>query len=112
MSEARVRYGVCEHLEAEANRLIAESLAGVTSQAEKSDILTPWKEADRRRREVVPSNGMPDGQIRRGMYHRAPNTHKTYLNSRDGVAPALRMLEAADPNLEMDGGGQSVGGLY
>jgi hypothetical protein len=105
MSEARIRYGTFSPLEDEANRLIKESLEGVTSQSEKSDILTEWKEIDRRRREIVPWDGVPDAQIRRGMYHRAPNTAKPYLNSREGVAPAMRILEATDPRLEMDGYG-------
>lgn len=82
----QIRYGIHPFLEAEANALIFGSLKGVTSQAAKSDILTPWKEADRRAREVFSSTGTVDPQIRRGIYGRAANTRQSHLNSRDGVA--------------------------
>jgi hypothetical protein len=87
-----VRSGIHLPLETAANELIAASLKGVTSQQAKADILTPWKENDRRSREVLTASGSPDAQIRRGMYHRAANRTKPYLNSREGVAPALRLL--------------------
>jgi len=81
-----IRYGVHRPLEDEANRLIRESLVGVTSQAEKKDILTPWKEKDRREREVYTESGTPDAAARSGMYHRAWNPSMPHLNSRDGTA--------------------------
>jgi hypothetical protein len=81
-----VRYGVHPHLEAAANELIYESLRGVTSQAAKGDILTPWKEADRRSKEIMSSSGVVDPAIRRGIYGRAANTVQSHLNSREGVA--------------------------
>ncbi len=80
------RYGVHKPLEDEANRLIRESLVGVTSQAEKKDILTPWKEKDRRDREVYTASGTPDSATRSGMYHRSHNSSMPHLNSRDGTA--------------------------
>ncbi len=80
------RYGVHRPLEDEADRLIRESLIGVTSQAEKKDILTPWKEKDRRDREVYTESGVPDSSTRSGMYHRAWNSGMPHLNSRDGTA--------------------------
>lgn len=85
----RMRYGVHRPLEDIADQLIAESLRGVTSQAAKSDVLTPWKERDRRRREVFTGTGTPDPAIRHGMFHRAVNQSMPHLNSRDGVASAL-----------------------
>lgn len=85
MSEV-VRCGVHPHLEAAANELIFGSLRGVTSQSAKSDVLTPWKEQDRRSREVQSSTGSVDPALRRGMYHRAANTRQTHLNAREGVA--------------------------
>lgn len=85
-----IRYGVHAPLEAAANELIRQSLEGVTSMAAKSDILTPWKEQDRRRREVYTADGVPDESIRRGLYGRVANTRQTHLNSRDGIAQAYR----------------------
>lgn len=81
-----VRRGVHRPLEDEANRLIRESLKGVTKHSEKSDILTPWKEAERYRREVYVVAGTPDQSVRKGMFHRAVNAARPDLNSRDGVA--------------------------
>lgn len=84
------RYGIHAPLEAEANRLIKESMAGVTSQRAKSDILTPWKEKDRRDREVYTESGVPDAASRRGIYHRAYNSTAPHLNSRDGMTRGRR----------------------
>lgn len=81
-----IRRGVHLPLEEEANRLIRESLQGVTKHSAKSDILTPWKEADRHRREVYVASGTPDPAWRKGMFHRALNTGNPELNSRDGIA--------------------------
>ena len=86
-----VHHGIHPVLEAAANELIFGSLRGVTSQAAKSDILTPWKEHDRRAREVMSSSGTVDPQVRRGMYHRAANTAAPHLNSRDGHYRATRV---------------------
>jgi hypothetical protein len=84
----RMKYGVSAALEEEANRLIRNSLVGVTRHCEKSDILTPWKEAERYRREVYVASGSPDASVRKGMYHRVANTRNPGLNSRDGLAQA------------------------
>jgi hypothetical protein len=81
-----IRYGIHPLLEAEANELIFGSLKGVTSQSAKSDILTPWKEHDRRAREVLAFSGVVDPATRLGIYGRAANTVQTHLNSREGVA--------------------------
>jgi hypothetical protein len=83
-----MRYGVHRPLEDEANRLIRESLKGVTSHSAKSDILTPWKEQERQRREIKVASGSPDASTRKGMYHRVINRAKPELNSRDGIARA------------------------
>lgn len=83
-----IRRGVHLPLEEEANRLIRESLQGVTKHSAKSDILTPWKEADRHRREVYVASGTPEPAVRRGMFHRSLNTANPELNSRDGIARA------------------------
>jgi hypothetical protein len=91
-----VRSGVHPQLEAEADRLIRESLEGVTSQAAKSDILTPWKEQNRRSREVYPASGSPDSSIRQGMYHREINRTLPHLNSVDGVPGGGKRNTAVD----------------
>ena len=59
---ARMRYGVYHELEDQADELIRQSLVGVTKHSEKSDLLTPWKMADRHRREVMVSSGTCEGQ--------------------------------------------------
>lgn len=102
------RYGIHPLLEAEANRLIKESLAGVTSQSAKSDILTPWKEKDRRDREVYAESGAPDAAVRKGMYHRAYNPVSSHLNSRDGVVRGRRTFTALHTFVR-EQGGESLG---
>jgi len=86
----RMRYGVAKALEAEADAILAESIKGVKSHAAKSDILTPWKEQQRRRREVYVGTGVPDPSVRQGMYHRRSNTAHPHLNSRDGFVQSRR----------------------
>lgn len=81
-----VRRGVHAQLEAQADRLIRESLKDVTKHSEKADILTPWKEQDRRNREVYVESGTPDPSVRRGMFHRAYNPERLDLNSREGLS--------------------------
>ena len=80
----KVYTGVQADLEEIANRIIRESLVGVTKHSAKSDILTPWKESDRYRREVYVASGTPDAATRRGMFHRVANTANPELNSREG----------------------------
>jgi hypothetical protein len=88
---SRLRNGVHRTLEEEATRLITESLKGVTSHAEKRDVLTPWKEQDRRRRELpLSAVGAPDASMRRGMFHRTAST-APHLNSRDGIVDPQRI---------------------
>jgi hypothetical protein len=92
----RLRYGVHKELEAEADALLRQSLQGVTSHSAKSDILTPWKEVDRRRREVYVATGIPDPSVRQGMFNRSLNPTRPHLNSRDGGAiPANTQVLAA-----------------
>lgn len=106
--------GVHQQLEDAATELIRKSLEGVTSMSEKSDILTPWKETDRRRREVYTSGGIPDGAMRRGMYHRAWNSRHPHLNSVDGIAPAPAdpLAGAAAPHFHRDENELEVGEVY
>jgi hypothetical protein len=99
------RYGVHQVLEAEANRLIKESMAGVTSQSAKSDILTPWKEKDRKDREVYTESGVPDASVRKGMYHRAYNSTSKHLNSRDGVSQGSRTPSTLRTFVQVHGSG-------
>lgn len=98
------RSGIHLPLERVANEMLRQSLAGVTKHSEKSDILTPWKEVDRLRREIYSSDGMPDGAIRRGNFHRAYNPQKPELNSREGHAPARsRGMNALHEHILKDG---------
>jgi hypothetical protein len=94
----RVRYGVCESLESEADRLIAESLIGVTSREAKSDILTPWKLKHRKTHEILTRTGAPvDPAVRRGQFTRSYNPNQTWLNSYDGPTRPIRMDSQWDP---------------
>lgn len=85
---AAQRFGVHRLLEDEANRLIRESLKGVTKHSDKADILTPWKQQERLRREVYVKDGVPEAATRRGMFHRRLNPSRPELNSREGIARA------------------------
>ena len=87
---ARMRYGENPHLEAEANEILRQSMAGVTAHSAKKDILTPWKEKDRRRREVFTGSGVADANLRRGQFNRVANPSKPYLNSVEGHARPVR----------------------
>jgi hypothetical protein len=90
--EPRVKSGINELLEAEADALIFGSLKDVTSREAKSDILTPWKEKNRKSREILSRSGHPiDGSLRRGMFHRAYNPVQTHLNSYDGPTRPIKM---------------------
>jgi hypothetical protein len=80
-----MRFGTHPLLEAESNRIIRESLKGVTAFSAKKDILTPWKEGQAHRREVYSHTGVPDPSVRQGLYRREGNSARPDLNSRDGV---------------------------
>jgi hypothetical protein len=92
----RLRSGVCRPLEDYANELIRLSLAGVTSRSAKSDILTPWKEEDRARREILTSTGFADPAVRKGMFRKAWNPRHPHLNSREGFYPSRRVPDSPD----------------
>lgn len=110
----QLHYGLHAPLEDAATELIRKSLEGVTSMAEKSDILTPWKEMDRRRREVYTESGVPDGSVRRGMYNRAWNSQHPHLNSVDGKVPLPADLlgGATEPRFDRDPNVVWVGEVY
>lgn len=90
------KYGIHPELEAEADRIIRESLKGVTARSEKSDILTPWKEQDRRSREVYNTTGVAEATLRQGMFHRSWNPARPELNSVDGAVARTRRI----PNID------------
>jgi hypothetical protein len=95
-----LKFGVHRELEAVANELLRQSLMGVTSMAAKSDLLTPWKEQDRKNREVYSNTGTADPSLRRGMYHRAWNSRDAHLNSRDGSTRGHRTGTYSDVDTE------------
>jgi hypothetical protein len=102
--EPRVKSGIHEGLEQAANDLLFGSLKNVTSREAKSDILTPWKEKNRKSREILSRTGHPiDGALRRGMYHRAYNPVQTHLNSYDGPTRPVKM----DTNWDDEHGGDT-----
>jgi hypothetical protein len=96
----RVKSGLHEGLEAEADELLATSLIGVTSREAKSDILTPWKMKHRKTHEVLTKTGAAvDPAIRRGQFTRAYNSRQTWLNSYDGPTNPIRMEAGWDPEI-------------
>jgi hypothetical protein len=97
-----LRRGVHAPLEEAADAIIKESLKGVTKHSEKSDILTPWKQAERYRREVYPRSGVPDS-TRKGNFHRVVNPTRPDLNSREGTAPHPSRLYAESTRVDYDG---------
>jgi hypothetical protein len=102
MTDVVVHCGVHGPLERAADEIIFGALKDVTSQSAKSDILTPWKERDRRDREVYSASGYVDPAIRRGMYHRPANPLSPHLNSRDGKARPIKMLGASPEEWDLD----------
>lgn len=87
MSDGIIRHGIHQPLEDAANEILRVALSTVTRHSDKSDVLTPWKEQDRRKREVYVSTGTPDGALRRGISHRVLNPGKPHLNSVEGQIP-------------------------
>lgn len=96
MSDGMIlRYGTHKPLEEVANEILRQSLSGITAHSEKKDILTPWKDQDRRRREVYTSTGTPDGALRRGNFHRSLNPSAPHLNSAEGFTPTKQQAQNA-----------------
>lgn len=83
-----VRHGVHPQLEEYADELLRRSNIGITRAEERGGVLTPYMLASRRAREVYPASGVPDPAMRAGLYHRAYNSGRPDLNSRDGIAAA------------------------
>jgi hypothetical protein len=94
--QMRLRHGTCRELEDQADELIRRSLEGVTSRAEKSDILTPWKQQDRWDHEVYTGSGVADPAVRLGMFNRTWNGKYPHLNSRMGHYPVRRAQDGLD----------------
>lgn len=91
-----IRRGTHLPLEDAATALLKESLRGVTRHADKSDLLTPWKEQERRRREVYVPSGTPDPAIRSGIFYRGTNPSSPHLNSRGGIVRGRRISMPSD----------------
>lgn len=85
---SQVWYGVHPQLEDIADELLRQSFAGITRAEERGGVLTAYMYQSRRAREVYPSSGVPDPAMRSGMFHRAYNSARPELNSRDGIAAA------------------------
>jgi hypothetical protein len=100
----KLRHGVCRPLEDAANFLLNESLKGVDSHEAKSDILTPWKESERRSHEVYAASGAPDAAVRKGMFGRAVNKTRPDLNARDAGSMRSSRTGYSTANEEDDPG--------
>lgn len=86
----KVHRGIHEPLEEAANAILRESLRGVTSMSAKRDILTPWKEQDRRAHEVYNANGFPEPTFQ-GQYSRVLNRDYPHLNASESFPrPRIR----------------------
>lgn len=94
---SRVLYGTHAGMEAAADEYLLKSLEGVTSREEKSDILTPWKLKHRKTHEILVRSGVPDSQVRLGMFNRSYNSRQTHLNSCDGATRPMRYIDSYDP---------------
>ena len=81
----RMRYGIHRPLEEEADALIYGQVRKIKKHSE-NDILTPWKEKDRRKHEIYVPSGTPDPASRLGIYHRSLNPARPDLDAREGVA--------------------------
>lgn len=92
----RIRRGVDPDLEAQADALIKQSFIDQPDPVEKSKILTIWMETTRKRREVYVKDGVPDGAVRRGSFHRVANRAYPHLNAVDGTASRPRKHRTAD----------------
>ena len=88
-----LRHGVHQQLEDEADAILKRDLSKTTSVRDKSDILTPAKQALRRRREVLVASGTPDSSVRQGIYGRSLNRVQTHLNSRDSGSMAAKRTQ-------------------
>lgn len=85
---AQMRFGIHRPLEDEADRIL--KIGAASHPTDSTLILTPAKEALRRRKEILVSSGTPDPALRRGVYGRSINPTHPHLNSRDGMAPPVR----------------------
>lgn len=92
----RLHRGVHRELEDEADRILAEYHRTVTRPEDKKDILTPWKEQDRRSHEIFVRDGVPDRASRNGIFHRAVNPEHKWLNSATPASRAIRRRSIAD----------------
>lgn len=90
-----LRNGVHQPLEDAADELLRTDLRRHTRHVD-NNILTPWKAANRRKREIYVVSGTPDGSIRRGCFHRTVNPARPELNSREGHAPPRRAGTVGD----------------
>lgn len=96
-----IRRGVHKPLEDAADALIKQALSTVTRHADKADILTPWKEQERKRKEVMVPSGTPDPSVRSGIFHRALNPEQGHLNSRQGSVRGHRISQPYSAVSEM-----------
>jgi hypothetical protein len=88
----RIRYGVDQDLEAEADAILRQSFLDQPDPEEKAKILTTYMLQNRLRREVFVPGGTPDGAVRKGNFHRALNRQHLHLNAAEGfVRPQHRV---------------------
>lgn len=84
----RIHYGRHEALESEADRILSDELRPLPA-TQKQDILTPWKERQRRSHELYVSQGVPEA-VYRGNFHRVYNGDMPHLNNTQGIVSVSR----------------------
>ena len=87
-----------EALEAAADKFLFEFLSPILRHADKSDILTPWKERNRLSREVYSLSGVADPSVRQGTFSRRYNPRQPHLNSKEGVAGMVQRRRGLSPH--------------
>lgn len=86
----RIQHGINADLEADADELLKKSFVEQPDPEAKKMILTRWMMISRIRREVYCTDGVPDGAVRRGNFHRAVNPAYPHLNAVEGTASRPR----------------------
>lgn len=90
----RIQHGVNVDLETQADEILKQSFIEKPDPEGKKMILTRWMDISRKRREVYCSDGVPDGAVRRGNFHRVINPTSPHLNAVDGVVSRPRRRPA------------------
>lgn len=93
----RIHYGRHAPLEDAADEILSQAL-GPLPATQKTDILTPWKEKQRRKHEVYTNEGVPTATYE-GNFHRVYNARHPHLNNVAGRVPRGLRSRTVDDGL-------------